>query len=222
MTLAGGSDQIPTPLAACAALAMCRSAARRGPGPGRLPELAHSCSSGRCGCGLAGAVRARRRHGCARPRGRLYCCAGPTRAHQRRSCATEPSEDFSMSSGCWGAGQLCPSTASCWWPPAGWPSCSAASTTTRVNVKRRRQHDRPPTSGARQAGNAELMGWAYEMSAWFALVYGRYEQLIEFGEAADLDAILQQHYQGEHLARDFHERHPHIRRALEPRKITSF
>jgi len=219
---------------------------------------------------------------------------------------------------------------------------------------------------ARQAGHAELMGWAYEMSAWFALVDGRYEQLIEFGEAgqavagagsagvqltlqeakgwsrlgdhqqaeaalsrgaemlsrmpvpahpehhfvfdhtkwmfyastcyvwlgdddraeehaleviaqhvrpdgstnapmrvaqsrinlgivaarrgdldqavayghsafayerrsltaltssaADLDAILQQHYQGEHLARDFHERHLHIRRALEARKITS-
>lgn len=220
---------------------------------------------------------------------------------------------------------------------------------------------------ARQAGHAELMGWAYEMSAWFALVDGRYEQLIEFGEAgqavagagsagvqltlqeakgwsrlgdhqqaeaalsrgaemlsrmpvpaypehhfvfdhtkwmfyastcyvwlgdddraeehaleviaqhvrpdgstnapmrvaqsrinlgivaarrgdldqavayghsafayerrsltaltssaADPDAILQQHYQGEHLARDFHERHLHIRRALEARKITSF
>lgn len=36
---------------------------------------------------------------------------------------------------------------------------------------------------AKQAGHAELMGWAYEMSAWFALVDGRYEQLIEFAQA---------------------------------------
>jgi len=27
------------------------------------------------------------------------------------------------------------------------------------------------------------MGWAFEMSAWFALVEGRYEQLIEFAQA---------------------------------------
>jgi tetratricopeptide (TPR) repeat protein len=36
---------------------------------------------------------------------------------------------------------------------------------------------------AKQAGNSELMGWAFEMSAWFALVEGRYEQLIEFAQA---------------------------------------
>jgi tetratricopeptide (TPR) repeat protein len=36
---------------------------------------------------------------------------------------------------------------------------------------------------AKQAGHAELMGWAFEMSAWFALVEGRYEQLIEFAQA---------------------------------------
>lgn len=36
---------------------------------------------------------------------------------------------------------------------------------------------------AKQAGHAEIMGWAYEMSAWFALVEGRYEQLIEFAQA---------------------------------------
>ena len=38
---------------------------------------------------------------------------------------------------------------------------------------------------AKQAGHAELMGWAYEMSAWFALVDGRYEQLIEFAQAGE-------------------------------------
>lgn len=27
------------------------------------------------------------------------------------------------------------------------------------------------------------MGWAFEMSAWFALTEGRYEQLIEFAQA---------------------------------------
>jgi transcriptional regulator with XRE-family HTH domain len=36
---------------------------------------------------------------------------------------------------------------------------------------------------AKQAGHSELMGWAFEMSAWFALVEGRYEQLIEFAQA---------------------------------------
>jgi tetratricopeptide (TPR) repeat protein len=36
---------------------------------------------------------------------------------------------------------------------------------------------------AKQAGHSEIMGWAYEMSAWFALVEGRYEQLIEFAQA---------------------------------------
>ena len=36
---------------------------------------------------------------------------------------------------------------------------------------------------AKQAGHGELMGWAFEMSAWFALVEGRYEQLIEFAQA---------------------------------------
>lgn len=36
---------------------------------------------------------------------------------------------------------------------------------------------------ARQAGHGELMGWAFEMSAWFALVEGNYEQLIEFAQA---------------------------------------
>jgi transcriptional regulator with XRE-family HTH domain len=32
---------------------------------------------------------------------------------------------------------------------------------------------------AKQAGHAELMGWAFEMSAWFALTEGNYEQLID-------------------------------------------
>jgi hypothetical protein len=36
---------------------------------------------------------------------------------------------------------------------------------------------------AKQAGHGEVMGWAFEMSAWFALVEGRYEQLIEFAQA---------------------------------------
>jgi tetratricopeptide (TPR) repeat protein len=36
---------------------------------------------------------------------------------------------------------------------------------------------------ARQAGHGELMGWAFEMSAWFALVEGNYEQLIESAQA---------------------------------------
>jgi tetratricopeptide (TPR) repeat protein len=36
---------------------------------------------------------------------------------------------------------------------------------------------------AKQAGHGELTGWAFEMSAWFALVEGRYEQLIEFAQA---------------------------------------
>ncbi|SFK30727.1 hypothetical protein SAMN05216275_1226 [Streptosporangium canum] len=30
----------------------------------------------------------------------------------------------------------------------------------------------------RQVGHGELMGWAYEMSAWFALVEGRYEDVV--------------------------------------------
>jgi hypothetical protein len=33
---------------------------------------------------------------------------------------------------------------------------------------------------------------------------------------ADLDASLERHHRGEHLARDFHDRHLHIRRALIP------
>jgi tetratricopeptide (TPR) repeat protein len=36
---------------------------------------------------------------------------------------------------------------------------------------------------ARQAGHGELMAWAFEMSAWFALCEGNYEQLIEFAQA---------------------------------------
>jgi tetratricopeptide (TPR) repeat protein len=36
---------------------------------------------------------------------------------------------------------------------------------------------------ASQAGHGELMGWAFEMSAWFALVEGNYEQLIDFAQA---------------------------------------
>lgn len=36
---------------------------------------------------------------------------------------------------------------------------------------------------AKQAGHAELMGWAFEMSAWFALVEGNYEQLIDAAQA---------------------------------------
>jgi tetratricopeptide (TPR) repeat protein len=35
---------------------------------------------------------------------------------------------------------------------------------------------------ARQAGHSEIMAWAIEMSAWFALTEGRYEQLIEFAQ----------------------------------------
>ncbi|WP_424535513.1 hypothetical protein ACOZ38_36325 [Sphaerisporangium viridialbum] len=39
----------------------------------------------------------------------------------------------------------------------------------------------------RQIGHGELMGWAYEMSAWFALVEGRYEDVVSaarIGQAA--------------------------------------
>jgi transcriptional regulator with XRE-family HTH domain len=36
---------------------------------------------------------------------------------------------------------------------------------------------------ARQAGQGELMGWAFEMSAWFALCEDNYEQLIDFAQA---------------------------------------
>jgi hypothetical protein len=36
---------------------------------------------------------------------------------------------------------------------------------------------------ARQAGHGEILAWAFEMSAWFALTEGRYEQLIEFAQA---------------------------------------
>jgi tetratricopeptide (TPR) repeat protein len=36
---------------------------------------------------------------------------------------------------------------------------------------------------ARQAGHSELMGWAFEMSAWFALAEGNFEQLIEAAQA---------------------------------------
>jgi tetratricopeptide (TPR) repeat protein len=36
---------------------------------------------------------------------------------------------------------------------------------------------------ASQAGHNEIMAWAYEMSAWFALVEHRYEQLIESARA---------------------------------------
>lgn len=31
----------------------------------------------------------------------------------------------------------------------------------------------------KEAGHGELMGWAYEMSAWFALVVGRYEDVLD-------------------------------------------
>ncbi|MGI5491036.1 hypothetical protein [Microtetraspora malaysiensis] len=40
---------------------------------------------------------------------------------------------------------------------------------------------------ARQVGHGELMGWAHEMSAWFALVEGRYEDMVtatRMGQAA--------------------------------------
>jgi hypothetical protein len=36
---------------------------------------------------------------------------------------------------------------------------------------------------AKQAGHGELMGWTFEMSAWFALVEGNYEQLIDAAQA---------------------------------------
>jgi DNA-binding transcriptional regulator YiaG len=36
---------------------------------------------------------------------------------------------------------------------------------------------------AKQAGHGELMGWAFEMNAWFSLVEGNYEQLIETAQA---------------------------------------
>jgi tetratricopeptide (TPR) repeat protein len=32
---------------------------------------------------------------------------------------------------------------------------------------------------AKEAGHGELMGWAYEMTAWFALVEGRYEDVLD-------------------------------------------
>lgn len=35
----------------------------------------------------------------------------------------------------------------------------------------------------KQAGHGELMGWAFEMRAWFSLVEGNYEQLIEAARA---------------------------------------
>jgi hypothetical protein len=35
----------------------------------------------------------------------------------------------------------------------------------------------------KQTGHGELMGWAYEMSAWFALVEGRFEDVIEAAQA---------------------------------------
>jgi hypothetical protein len=54
-----------------------------------------------------------------------------------------------------------------------------------------------------------------------AFAYERRSLTALASSSADLDAILQQHYRGEHLAGDFHERHLHIRRALETRKITS-
>lgn len=47
--------------------------------------------------------------------------------------------------------------------------------------------EREPAEAARQAayqwakqtGHSELMGWAYEMSAWFALTEGRFEDVVE-------------------------------------------
>jgi tetratricopeptide (TPR) repeat protein len=36
---------------------------------------------------------------------------------------------------------------------------------------------------ARQAGHGELTGWAFEMSAWFALAEGSYEQCVRFAQA---------------------------------------
>ena len=36
---------------------------------------------------------------------------------------------------------------------------------------------------AKQAGHGELMGWAFEMRAWFSLVEGNYEQLLEAAQA---------------------------------------
>ncbi len=36
---------------------------------------------------------------------------------------------------------------------------------------------------AKQAGHGELMGWTFEMSAWFALVEGNYEQLVDAAQA---------------------------------------
>jgi tetratricopeptide (TPR) repeat protein len=43
---------------------------------------------------------------------------------------------------------------------------------------------------AKQAGHGELMGWSYEMSAWFALVEGRYEELIDYAQAGQQIAGL--------------------------------
>lgn len=40
-----------------------------------------------------------------------------------------------------------------------------------------------PNQWAKQAGHGELMGWTFEMSAWFALVEGNYEQLIDAAQA---------------------------------------
>jgi conjugal transfer/entry exclusion protein len=36
--------------------------------------------------------------------------------------------------------------------------------------------------------------------------------------SADLDGALQRRYRGEQLARDFHERHLHVRRVLDARE----
>jgi Tfp pilus assembly protein PilF len=48
-----------------------------------------------------------------------------------------------------------------------------------------------------------------------AFEYERQSLTALVSSSADLDNILQQRYRGEHLARDFHDRHLHIRRLIE-------
>jgi hypothetical protein len=54
-----------------------------------------------------------------------------------------------------------------------------------------------------------------------AFAYERQSLTALASSSADLDAILQRRYRGEHLARDFHEHHLQIRRVLESGKTTS-
>ena len=46
----------------------------------------------------------------------------------------------------------------------------------------------------RQVGHGELMGWAHEMSAWFALVEGRYEDVVSAARMGQAMAGHQQRH----------------------------